>query len=140
MLAWTMLQPLLQFMVCEDRVRKHYLKWFVMKCSTLFTVPPTIERASQSKEINISQPATLVCLITGFPTPDVVWLKDNKVLSGTFTCRISSTGSGGGSGLNDGSLGGGFTCSNRSESESGSGANNLDNGLSEVSSIGHLLR
>ena len=136
MLAWTMLQPLLQFMVCEDRVRKH-VKWFVMKCSTPCTVPPTIERASQSKEINISEPATLVCLITGFPTPDVVWLKDNEVLSGTVACTISSTGGGGGSELSNSSLGGGFTCSNRSESENVSGADNLNSGLF---SIGDLLR
>ena len=29
-------------------------------------------------QINVSEPATLVCLITGFPLPTITWQKNNE--------------------------------------------------------------
>ena len=75
-------------------------------CYVLYSspsVPPFIEDASPQMEINISEPAILVCLLTGFPMPRITWLKnDQEFVSDIFEFRVdfheSDRGSGSGSG------------------------------------------
>ena len=50
-------------------------------------MPPIIEVYSPEMRINISEPATLVCLITGYPRPSITW-KDGEVFS-TNTARVT---------------------------------------------------
>ena len=52
------------------------------------SVPPKIEDASQEMMINISEPAILVCLITGYPRPSITWEKDGEDFS-TDSTRIN---------------------------------------------------
>ena len=51
-------------------------------------MPPIIEAASPEMRINISEPAILVCLITGYPRPSITWKKNDEVFS-TNTARIN---------------------------------------------------
>ena len=51
------------------------------------TVPPIIEATSSEMRINISEPATLVCLITGYPHPSITWEKNDEAFS-TNSTRI----------------------------------------------------
>ena len=51
------------------------------------TVPPMIEATSSEMSINISEPATLVCLITGYPHPSITWEKNDGAFS-TNSTRI----------------------------------------------------
>ena len=44
-------------------------------------MPPIIEAASPEMSITISEPAILVCLITGYPRPSVTWRKNSEVFS-----------------------------------------------------------
>ena len=50
-----------------------------------FSVPPIVEAASPEMQINVSEPAILVCLITGFPLPSIAWQKSGEDLSADFT-------------------------------------------------------
>ena len=54
---------------------------YITLCYGLYSspsVPPFIEAASPQMEINISEPAILVCLLTGFPLPRITWLKNDQ--------------------------------------------------------------
>ena len=51
-------------------------------------MPPIIEAASPEMRINISEPAFLACLITGYPRPNITWKKNDEVFS-TNTARIN---------------------------------------------------
>ena len=56
---------------------------YITVCYELYSspsVPPFIEAASPEMEINIyiSEPAILVCLLTGFPLPTITWLKNDQ--------------------------------------------------------------
>ena len=54
---------------------------YITVCHELYSspsVPPFIEAASPEMEINISEPAILVCLLTGFPLPRITWLKNDQ--------------------------------------------------------------
>ena len=46
-----------------------------------------IEAYTPEMRINISEPATLVCLITGYPRPNITWEKNSEVF--TDFVRIS---------------------------------------------------
>ena len=54
---------------------------YITVCYELYSspsVPPFIEAASPEMEINISEPAILVCLLTGFPLPTITWLRNDQ--------------------------------------------------------------
>ena len=71
-------------------------------------MPPIIEAASPEMRINISEPAILVCLITGYPRPSIMWEKDGEVFSinsariHIFDFNAEAVDSGNFSGINSG--------------------------------------
>ena len=90
-----------------------------------FSVPPIVEAASPEMQINVSEPAILVCLITGFPLPSIAWQKNGEDLSADFM-RINI-----------------FefeVVSNESGSDSGSGISYVSSGFTGNGSIADLLR
>ncbi|KAI1891477.1 hypothetical protein AGOR_G00144220 [Albula goreensis] len=51
-------------------------------------VPPSLDKAGSTEDVTVvrGNPATLLCITDGTPTPTISWLKDNKPLrSGTHT-------------------------------------------------------
>ena len=95
---------------------------YITVCYELYcspSVPPFIEAASPEMEINISEPAILVCLLTGFPLPRIAWLKNDQEFVpdsehvNIFEFRVDFSESDRGSGSGSGS-GSGYT-SNASE-------------------------
>ena len=87
---------------------------YITVCYELYcspSVPPFIEAASPEMEINISEPAILVCLLTGFPLPTITWLKNDQefvpdsehVNIFEFRVDFSESGRGSGSGSESGS-------------------------------------
>ena len=70
------------------------------------SVPPVIEATLPDVEITIDQQAILACLVTGFPRPEITWLREEEIFPGDSD-RISVyefetsvlDGSGSGSGV-----------------------------------------
>ena len=69
-------------------ITNQIVSFLVLKCIFFFSVPPIIEAASPEMRINISEPAVLACLITGYPRPSITWKKNDEVFS-TNTTRIN---------------------------------------------------
>ena len=53
-------------------------------------VYPIINNVSSLTEVNVSCPATLVCLTTGFPLPSITWQKEGEEVMLTMDGRIST--------------------------------------------------
>ena len=53
-------------------------------------VYPVINNVSSLTEVNVSHPATLVCLTTGFPLPSISWQKEGEEVMLTMDSRIST--------------------------------------------------
>ena len=74
-----------------------------------------IEATSPEMSVTISEPAILVCLITGYPHPSVIWEKNGEVFTDSariniFDFEVGAMGSGNLSGIasrfnNSGSIG-----------------------------------
>ena len=82
---------------------------YITVCYELYSspsVPPFIEAASPAIEIIISEPAILVCLFTGFPMPEITWLKNNQEFSerNIFEFRLDFSESDRDSGSGSGSI------------------------------------
>ena len=56
--------------------------------STLVT--PIINSVSSLTEVNVSLPATLVCLTTGYPLPSITWQKEGEEVMVAMDGRIST--------------------------------------------------
>ena len=64
---------------------------FFLSPSLLSTlVYPIINNVSSLTEVNVSRPATLVCLTTGFPLPSITWQKEGEEVMFTMNGRIST--------------------------------------------------
>ena len=79
---------------------------------------PVVHSTSQMMQINISEPATLACLTTGFPLPSVTWQKDREEFTANtmgvnvfeFLVYGSRSGSGSSMGIGSGDyMSSGFT-------------------------------
>ena len=53
-------------------------------------VYPIINNVSSLTEVNVSRPATLVCLTTGFPLPSITWQKEGEEVMVVMDGRIST--------------------------------------------------
>ena len=53
-------------------------------------VYPVINNVSSLTEVNVSCPATLLCLTTGFPLPSISWQKEGEEVMLTMDGRIST--------------------------------------------------
>ena len=87
-------------------------------CVLSTPVSPVVHSASQMMQINISEPATLACLTTGFPLPSVTWQKDGEEFTANtmgvniFEFLVCGSDSGSGSSMGVGSgdyMSSGFT-------------------------------
>ena len=58
--------------------------------SLLTLVYPIINNVSSLTEVNVSRPATLICLTTGFPLPSITWKKEGEEVMLTVDGRIST--------------------------------------------------
>ena len=69
-----------------------------------------IEATSPEMRMTISEPAILVCLITGYPRPSITWEKNGEVFSTNsarvtiFDLNAEAVDSGNFSGINSGSV------------------------------------
>ena len=82
---------------------------FLVLPSLLSTlVYPIINNVSSLTEVNVSCPATLVCLTTGFPLPSIIWQKEGEEVMLTMDGRISTfsfdTGNGSSEFMDNGSI------------------------------------
>ena len=50
---------------------------------------PIVQNISSLTEVNISLPATLACLTTGYPLPDITWEKDGGDVVMSMDGRVS---------------------------------------------------
>ena len=58
-----------------------------------FSVKPVVISVSNSSEVNITQPFSLQCIASGYPTPTINWMKNGAKVS---SINITSTGPTGG--------------------------------------------
>ena len=64
------------------------LPFSLLSYSTLVT--PIINSVSSLTEVNVSLPATLVCLTTGYPLPSITWQKEGEEVMVAMDGRIST--------------------------------------------------
>lgn len=55
-------------------------------------LPPTITQGPQNQVVPVGQTAELICRTESTPTPQIKWLKKNKVLKGNKRIKILSSG------------------------------------------------
>ena len=101
----------------------------------LSSVRPMVRGASSGMQLNVSEPATLVCLITGFPRPTITWQKNyedftaDSVGVNIFEFEVASSNSASASGA-----------ASSSGAGSSSDINYISSGYTGSGSIADLLR
>ena len=92
-------------------------------------VYPIINNVSSLTEVNVSRPATLICLTTGFPLPSITWKKEGEEVMLTVDGRISTFS---------------FDVSSRSSSFQSNGSGSIEGllqttfNMTDTSSLGEL--